>query len=191
MVLAVLASTALVPLAQAHAEPQSCTPAIDSTVETAPDKIVCTTTQSMDPDASKLEVFDASGMPVDKGDSAVDLNDPDRKTISVSFDTAKMPEGVYTVKWATLSTEDNEAEEGEFTFTIGSPSGAQPTAAATSAAEPTATVAAPEPTAAPAPSAPATTLPTTGAAMSNLGFVLIALIGLGLVGFGLMGRARR
>ncbi len=136
MLVAALASMALIPVAQAHSEPSICTPPIDSTVETAPDKVVCTTTQSMDPANSKLEVFDASGTQVDQGDSAVDLNDPDRKTISVSLDPAKLSDGVYTVKWATLSTEDNEAEEGEFTFTIAG-AGAQPTATATAAAEPT------------------------------------------------------
>lgn len=191
VVLVVLTLTALVPLAQAHAEPESCTPPIDGTVEIAPDKVVCTATQALDPDGSKLEVFDASGMQVDTGDSAVDLADPDRKTISVTLDSAKMSAGVYTVKWETFSVDDNEDASGEFKFTVvGSPA-PQSTAAATTSAEPTATVAAPEPTAAPAPSTPATTLPTTGAAMSNLGFVLIALLGLGLVGFGLMVRARR
>ncbi|MCC7165668.1 MAG: protease inhibitor I42 family protein [Anaerolineae bacterium] len=136
MLVAALASMAFIPVAQAHSEPSICTPPIDSTVATAPDKVVCTTTQSMDPANSELEVFDASGTQVDEGDSAVDLNDPDRKTISVSLDPAKLSDGVYTVKWATLSTEDNEAEEGEFTFTI-SGTGAQPTATATAAAEPT------------------------------------------------------
>ena len=199
ILLVALASIAIVPLAQAHAEPESCTPPIDGTVETAPDQLVCIATQALDPDKSKLEVFDASGTQVDKGDSTVDLNDPDRMTISVSLDTAKMSDGVYTAKWETFSVDDNEDANGKFTFTVGSPSAAQPTAAATSSAEPTtapepsATAAAPEPTgpAAPSTPAPTTTLPITGAAMSNLGFVFIALLGLMLVGFGLMVHARR
>lgn len=190
------ASIASMPVAHAHAEPEECTPPIDGTVETAPEKVVCTTTQAMDPKQSKLEVFDASGTQVDTGHSAVDLNNPDRNTISVSLNPAKMKDGVYTVKWETFSTEDNEDASGEFKFTVKSGVAAQPTATATTAAEPTATpTTAPEtttaPTAEPTPTTPTTTLPATGAAMSNLGFVLIAFLGLLLLGFGLFARARR
>lgn len=195
-----LASLAYVPVALAHAEPKECTPPIDGTVATAPDKVVCTMTQALDAKQSKLEVFDAAGVQVDKGDSAVDLNNPDRNMISVSLDTTKMQDGVYTVKWETFSTDDNEEASGEFKFTVGSGSTAQPTATATIAAEPTtASTTAAEPTVTPTaaptpeptPSTPATTLPAAGAAMSNIGFVLLAFLGLLLIGFGVMTRARR
>ncbi len=119
-----------VPAAWAHAEPEDCTPPIDGTVTTVPTEVVCTTGQAMDPEQSTLTVWNAAGEQVDAGDSQVDLNDPDRKTISVSLDTAKITDGVYTVKYATFSTDDNEAAEGEFTFTVNTG-----TAAAT--AEPT------------------------------------------------------
>lgn len=131
LLLFMFAAFAYAPKAEAHAEPESCTPPIDGTVETAPDKLVCTTTQALDPNESKLEVYNASGVQVDKGDSQVDLNDPDRTKISVSLDTTKMRDGVYTVKWETYSVDDNEDASGEFKFTVGSPSVAQPTAAAT------------------------------------------------------------
>lgn len=191
-------------MAQAHSEPAKCTPPIDGTVATAPAQVVCQVTASLDAAKSKLTVVNAAGEQVDKGDSAVDLTDPDRKTISVSLDVAKITDGVYTIRWETFSTEDNEEANGEFKFTVGSGSPAQPTAAATlapteaptlaptvaatTAAEPTATVAAPEPTAAPTP---VTTLPGTGAAVSNLGFAFVAFLGLLVMGFGLMLRARR
>lgn len=199
----VLAASSFAPVAQAHAEPKECTPPIDGTVQTIPDKLVCITTQAMDAKESKLEVFDASGVQVDMGDSQVDLNDPDRTKISVSLDTAKMKDGVYTVKWDTFSTDDNEQEEGEFKFTVasGAPvaqATAEPTTAPTSAPEatataavPEATAAAPEPTVAPTPAAPATPLPATGAPISNLGFVLVAFLGLVMLGLGLTLRARR
>lgn len=200
--LLMLAPMALVyvPVALAHAEPKECTPAIDGTVTTIPDKVVCTMTQALDAKQSKLQVFDAAGVQVDKGDSAVDLNNPDRNVISVSLDTTKMQDGVYTVKWETYSTDDNEDANGEFKFTVKSAASAQPTGVATSTAEPTAApTTAVEPTVAPTvaptpeptPSAPATTLPATGAAMSNVGFALLAFLGLLLLGFGLMTRARR
>ncbi len=115
----VLLLLTLVSVALAHAQISSCTPPINGTVEQAPDKLVCTTTEAMDPKSSSLSVTDASGASVDKGDSAVDLNNPDRNTISVSLDTTKIKDGVYTVKWKTLSADDGDAADGTFTFTVG------------------------------------------------------------------------
>ncbi len=199
MMMLALGSIVFTPVALAHAEPKECTPPIDGTVATAPGKVVCTTTQALDAKQSKLEVFDSAGVQVDKGDSAVDLNNPDRNVISVSLDVTKMKDGVYTVKWESFSTDDNEEANGEFKFTVRSGSAGQPTAAATSTAEPTtAPTTAAEPTVAPTtaptpeptPSTPATTLPATGAEVSNSGFVLLALLGLLLIGFGAMTRVR-
>ncbi len=188
-----LASVVLVPVAHAHAEIESCTPAIDGTVETAPEKLVCKTTQAMDPKQSKLEVLDASGAQVDKGDSAVDLNDPDRKTISVSLDTAKMKDGVYTVKWETFSVDDNEEASGEFKFTVGhatAPPQATTAAQATATTEP----AAPTAQATPTPHHETSpTLPATGSASDYGLFALLAVFGLMLIGTGAFAftRARR
>ncbi len=116
---AILLTMAFAAVAMAHAEIESCTPEINGTVETPPDKLVCTASEAMDPKGSTLAVFDATGMQVDKKDSAVDLNDPDRVTISVSLDTAMMKDGEYTVKWTTLSAADGDQESGEFKFTVG------------------------------------------------------------------------
>ncbi len=122
-VIAVLGSVllllALASIALAHAEIDSCTPPVNGTVDTAPDKLTCKTTEALDPKGSSLSVFDAAGLQVDKHDSAVDLNDPDRKTISVSLDAAMMKDGVYTVKWKTLSADDGDSADGSFTFTVG------------------------------------------------------------------------
>lgn len=119
LVLGALVSAVYVPVALAHAEIESCTPAFDSTVETAPDKVVCKASQGMRADGSKLSVFNAAGVQVDKGDSAVDLSDADRTTISVSLDTAKVTDGVYLVKWTTVSADDGDEASGEFKFTVG------------------------------------------------------------------------
>lgn len=110
---------ALASVAFAHAEIKSCVPEIDGTVETAPTEVVCTSSQGMDATGSSLQVFDADGMQVDKGDSHVDLNDPDRTKISVSLDTSKMSDGVYTVKWTTVSADDGDTANGAFKFTVG------------------------------------------------------------------------
>lgn len=126
-----LAAVVFAPTVLAHAEMASCTPPINGTVEHAPEKVVCKATQGLDPKGSSLQVFDAAGTRVDKGDSQVDLNDPDRLTIMVSLDTSKMKDGVYTVKWVTVSLEDGDQASGEFTFTVGhATSMEQPTPAA-------------------------------------------------------------
>lgn len=106
-------------VAFAHAQITSCTPEIGSTVATPPATVTCKAAEAMDPKASSLSVFDASGMQVDKKDSAVDLNDPDRVTISVSLDTTMMKDGLYTVKWMTLSSADSDSADGEFQFAVG------------------------------------------------------------------------
>ncbi len=200
LLMVALAALAYAPVALAHSEPKECTPPMDGTVDAPPARVVCQMTQSLDAQKTRMSVVNASGAVVDKGDSAVDLNDPDRRTLSVSLDPTKIVDGVYTVKWETLSTEDNEEANGEFKFTVKLAGAAQPTAATTTAAEPTtAPTAAVEPTVAPTaaptpeptPSTPATTLPATGAEMSNSGFLLLALLGLLFIGFGMMTRVRR
>lgn len=103
----------------AHAEIASCTPPINGTVDSAPAQLVCKASESLDPKGSTLAVYDAMGMQVDKKDSTVDLNDPDRVTISVSLDTAMVKDGEYTVKWTTVSSADGDKESGEFKFTVG------------------------------------------------------------------------
>lgn len=108
-----------VPVALAHAQIISCTPGIGSTVATAPATVTCKASEGMDGKGSSLTVVDSMGMQVDKGDSKVDLNDPDRVSISVSLDSAMVKDGLYTVKWKTLSAADGDSAEGEFQFAVG------------------------------------------------------------------------
>jgi len=101
----------------AHAEIESCKPAIDGSVESPPNKIVCITTESMDGKRSSLRVFDSAGARVDKNDSQVLAGDG--RTISISLDAAKMRKGTYTIKWKTLSADDGDEAGGEFKLTVG------------------------------------------------------------------------
>lgn len=119
LVCSALLFLALGSVAFAHAEIVECTPKMNGVVETAPEKLYCEASQAMEATGSSLRVFDANGAQVDKGDSAVDLNDPERTLISVSLDTAKMSDGVYTVKWTTVSADDGDQASGEFKFTVG------------------------------------------------------------------------
>lgn len=202
LALLALVVAARVPVALAHAEITSCVPAMNSAVESAPDKLVCKASESLDPKGSSLSVFDAAGVQVDKGDSTVDLNDPDRVTISVSLDTTKLTGGDYTVKWKTLSSADQDEASGEFKFTVAPAAQAtvtpeptrppEPTTAPTTAPEATK---APEPTAAPtvAPTETPSTLPATGADANIMAFALLAALGAGLLVAGALfaNRARR
>jgi copper transport protein len=104
--------------AYAHAELESCEPPIDGKLSSAPLRIVCNATESMDVKGSSLQVFDSSGTQVDKGDSRVELNGRNRRTIVVSLDLSRVKGGVYIVRWKTLSAEDGDVANGEFHLTV-------------------------------------------------------------------------
>jgi hypothetical protein len=137
-------------------------------------------TDEIDTTASTMSVFDASKAQVDKKDAHVDLNDPDHKTLVVSLDTSKVKNGIYTVKWHTVTPDDGGITDGTFQFNVGSapvtpqptveniqaatatPSGATQVATATTAATAVATTA----SAATATTAAPTNAPTTGATVA-------------------------
>jgi methionine-rich copper-binding protein CopC len=66
---------------------------------------------------STIRVADALGAQVDLGDGRVDLDDVDRKRMLVSLPA--LPNGVYTVSWSTISSEDGDTQTGAFTFGVG------------------------------------------------------------------------
>lgn len=193
---------AVLQIASAHAEVDKCTPSDGATVASAPAQVVCVMTEEIDPKRSALVVLDASGAQVDKNDSKVDLNDPNRKTLVVSLDPAKIKNGVFTVKWNAVTPDDNGASNGSFKFTIGvaAPVGqATAAVAATPLITPTVavtrTVAAPAapttlPTSTAAPAATPATLPATGASIDG-NLYLTALGGLLALGALVLGFATR
>lgn len=94
----------------AHAHLDSATPAADSTVRKAPEKVVVSFTEALEKGFSNVAVKDAQGRKVDKGD--IDIND---KTVSVSVDD--LAPGIYTVEWDILSV-DTHKTKGSFNFTV-------------------------------------------------------------------------
>lgn len=100
----------------AHAKVVSATPGIGATVATAPTTVTVTTSQNMNPDPklSYLQVYGPDGELVSQGDSKVPLNNP--KEMAVTMKPGD--NGVYIVRWVTASADDNEADEGAFTFTV-------------------------------------------------------------------------
>jgi methionine-rich copper-binding protein CopC len=210
---AALMALAAFGIVSAHAELDHCTPGVTSTVASAPGQIVCVYSEEIDTKRSTMSVWDAKGTEVDNKDAHVDLNDPDHKTLLVSLDTSKTPNGLYTVQWRTVTPDDNGLSYGAWQFVIGSAGGApypptqvldgevdaQGTPLATSAATPAATLAATQAPAAPAatsmpepsptPAVP-TTAPATGGP-TNTAWMMFAFLGLVLLLGGTMLRIRR
>jgi methionine-rich copper-binding protein CopC len=176
-IFALALSLSALQVAFAHAQIDHCTPAAGSTVAQSPDQVICVMTEEIDTKLSTLTVWDAGGSQVDKKDARVDLNDPDHKTLMVSLDTAKVTNGLLTVKYHTVTPDDGGVTDGTFQFIVGS-AVAQP--APMTAVESQGPAPAPEASSATAP----TTLPQSGGSQVNIGLIL-SLLGVAAVGSGL------
>ena len=104
-------------LAAGHARYDRSDPAGESVLATAPAELRVWFTEELRSQGSSLEVVDAAGNRVDRGDSRVDLNDPDRKLMRISL--GALPDGVYTVRWRTVSGQDSDEMDGTFRFGVG------------------------------------------------------------------------
>ena len=171
-----------------HAELDEVSPADKSTVAGAPAEIVMTFTQDLDPARSNIRLVNAANTVVADA-STVDA--PRTMRLPVPTD---LPPGVYTARWVSFSSEDNEQDRGTTTFTITAatpPPTVAPTAPPSVAPSVSPTLApSVPPSVAPSPSAPPTS-PTTSTTDALLPIVVVvpAVLGLGL--WLLRGRARR
>jgi methionine-rich copper-binding protein CopC len=104
-------------LATAHADYDSAEPAADAVVAEAPTQVQIWFTQDLFRRAgmNRIEVYDAAGQRVDQDDTTID--DDNRRLMTVSLQP-ELADGVYTVRWYSLSSEDGHDGEGEFTFTV-------------------------------------------------------------------------
>ena len=98
----------------AHAHLSTATPAVGSTVATAPAEVAITYTEALEPKFSTIEVTSATGARVDKAD--LHVVNGDGKHVAVSLQP--LSPGVYTVTWHATSV-DTHKTEGSFTFTVG------------------------------------------------------------------------
>lgn len=103
----------------AHGKLKSSIPAADSTLNTAPTRVVAVfdNHDALKAEGSLLWVTDANGTSVDMGDTTLDKADADRKTLTVSLKQG-LVNGTYTVHWTAVSSGDNSSEQGSFVFTI-------------------------------------------------------------------------
>ena len=100
--------------AWAHATLDHASPPAESTVHSAPQEVVLTFTERLEPAFSMIEVTDTGGMRVDSGKSEVNGS-----TMRVGLKV--LPEGQYRVHWRAISR-DTHRVEGNFAFNVDSKS---------------------------------------------------------------------
>jgi LPXTG-motif cell wall-anchored protein len=119
-VVALFASMLLVGTASAHSHYQSSTPADGAVLTAQPDTISATYTEETSLTDTKFDVYyatDSSAAPRLVASGKVDVND--RTKVSATL-PAGLGDGVYTVKWHTVTEDDNGMLDGTFSFKVGS-----------------------------------------------------------------------
>jgi copper resistance protein C len=108
LVLAAWSSTA-----SAHSLPERFEPGRDAALRTAPTEARVLFGGDIEPAFSTIEVTDAAGHRVDKGDARVD--ERNRRLLRVSL--TELGPGVYRVTWRILAI-DGHRNDGAYVFTV-------------------------------------------------------------------------
>ena len=127
--------------AAAHAELESSVPAADATVASAPLTLDLTFSEEVAVDGATIRVLGPAGGEVQAGTAELDLNDPERRHVTLSLQ-ANLPPGRYAVEWTSTSNVDGDTATGAFAFTVGGPAmspAASPAAGGTPVATPVGT----------------------------------------------------
>lgn len=106
-------SLALASGAAAHAFLDHAEPRVGSTVAASPAQVRIWFNQDIEPAFSALQVFDAVGRQVDKGDRQIDPSDASSLVVSL----APLGPGSYKVVWRAVSV-DTHITEGNFIFRV-------------------------------------------------------------------------
>ena len=116
-VLSIAGALLAVSAAFAHAEPVTVAPGSGAVVTAAPPEIVIQMSQEMArrEGANDIDVVDAAGIEVTTLAAVIDNGDRSRLSVLLPSD---LPPGVYTVRWMTLSAEDGDTANGEYSFTL-------------------------------------------------------------------------
>jgi copper transport protein len=104
--------------ASAHAALLRATPSSSQTLPRAPDQVALLFSEPLDPVFSSVRVQDASGQTIDSGDSHVD---PENSRLLVASLRTGLSNGVYIVRWRSLSAIDVHPDEGEYALFVGVP----------------------------------------------------------------------
>ena len=103
-------------LVRGHAELESASPPAGGTVTALPPTITLVFSEEVKPGTATVEVTGPDGKRVDTGDAAVDLTDPERRTVTVSLFAGGA--GEYTVHWENVSNTDGDPVAGDYAFTV-------------------------------------------------------------------------
>ncbi len=103
--------------ASAHTiTPIKASPEPGQAVQQSPAEVRLTFAEEITESGSSLQVFNAQGVQVDKGNGGVDLNDPQHAMLVVAL--PELSQGVYQVKWS-ITLLDSDVSQGEYYFGIG------------------------------------------------------------------------
>ncbi len=109
-ILILILSLASISLAEAHAFLDQADPPVGSTVHPAPAQVKVCMTEDLERARSKLQVFNAQGAEVDKGDVHV-------KGIIMTVSLLPLAAGTYKVVWKAVAA-DAHKTAGTFTFNV-------------------------------------------------------------------------
>jgi copper resistance protein C len=125
-----------------HAKVNKAIPAIGSTISQAPTVVTVFTLENINPNPNKsnLFVYSPAGDLISQGNATVSLTNPREMSITIKPDKANL-NGVYVVRWITVSAEDGDPDQGAFVFTVNASVATTPTpvATATSSTSPSTT----------------------------------------------------
>jgi methionine-rich copper-binding protein CopC len=98
-------------LSWAHARFKSANIQPDAVLTTVPASLTITFSEETSPTQTHLQVLDASGKAVDKGDLKIE-----GATATLGLNT--LTDGKYTVKFRTFTEDDSNIVEGDYSFTV-------------------------------------------------------------------------
>jgi len=102
------------PTAQAHAFLDHASPAVGSSLPSAPAAVTLWFTQDLEPAFSSVTVTDQAGRRVDLANVQIPQGQPAELHVGLK----PLPPGTYTVSWHVVSV-DTHPTEGAFTFQVG------------------------------------------------------------------------
>jgi methionine-rich copper-binding protein CopC len=116
----------------AHAKVNKAIPTIGSTVSQAPTTVTVFTLENINPDPNKsnLFIYSPAGDLISQGNAKVSLTNPREMSITIKPDKANL-NGVYVVRWITVSAQDGDPDQGAFVFTVNTGVVTTPTPVAT------------------------------------------------------------
>ena len=110
--------------ASAHALLRHSDPEGGAVLPQAPNAVTLTFTEQPETSLSAVHVLDGSGRPVEQAPAQAVAGDP----LQLRVPVPRLPQGVYTVSWRTVSRVDGHVTGGAFAFGIGvTPSASQAT----------------------------------------------------------------